>query len=316
MKHKVLISVPFLQRDIHKFKHLFEENQIKVDLPQIKGQQLSEKELLSTIEKYDGVICGDDPFTSRVLERGKNLKVIVKWGTGLDAINLEYAKKLNIPVYNTPNAFNEPVSDTVMGFILAFARNIIASDSLMKKGKWKKIPGVSLLEKTLGIIGVGNIGQAVAKKAQSFGMRILGNDTRKIPREITEKYNIKMVDKNTLLSESDYISLNCTLTKDTYHLITRKEFQIMKRSAVIINTARGAIIKEEDLLEALKKKYIAGAALDVFKKEPLPKRSPLRKFDNVILSPHNANSSPYYYQKVHENSIKKLFEGLNIKNKL
>lgn len=130
------------------------------------------------------------------------------------------------------------------------------------------------------------------------------------------KTHSERVDKNILPSKSDYISLNCVLTKDTYHLITRKEFKIMKPTTVIINTPRGVIIKETDLMEVLENKYIARAGLDVFGKEPLPKNNPLRKFDNVILSPHNANSSSYYYQKVHENSIKRLFEGLNIKNKL
>ena len=315
---RVLISVLFLQNDFSRYKNIFDDNKIKVDLPRARGQQLSEKELLSIIKKYDGVICGDDFFTSKVIKEGKKnkLKVIVKWGTGLDAINLGCASKLNIPVYNTPNAFTEPVSDTVMGFILAFARNIIKLDTLIKKGKWEKISSDSLSEKTLGIIGLGNIGLTVAKKASSFGMKILGYDIQKISKKVLKKYNIKIVDKHTLLSKSDYISLNCALTEDTYHLITKKEFKIMKQSSVIINTSRGTVIKESDLVEALIKKYIAGAGLDVFEKEPLPKNSPLRKFDNVILSPHNANSSSYYYQKVHENSIKKLLKGLNIKNKL
>ena len=315
-KYRVLISVPFLQKDISKFRTIFHKNQIKTDIPKIKGQQLSEKKLLSIINKYDGIICGDDIFSARVLEKAKKLKVIVKWGTGLDSIDLEYAKKINIPVYNTSNAFTEPVSDTVMGFILAFARNIIKLDVSMKKGKWKKIGGNSLSEKTLGIIGLGNIGLAVARKASSFGMKILGYDIQKISKKVLKKYNIKVVNKHILLSKSDYISLNCALTKDTYHLITKKEFKIMKQNSVIINTSRGAVIKESDLVEALRKKYIAGACLDVFEIEPLPKNSPLRKFDNIILSPHNGNSSTFYYQKVHENSIKNLFKGLNIKNKL
>ncbi|KPJ56697.1 hypothetical protein AMJ49_04235 [Parcubacteria bacterium DG_74_2] len=296
-----------------KFRNIFQKNQVKIDIPKIKGQQLSEKKLLLMIDKYNGIICGDDILSARVLKKAKKLKVIIKWGTGLDAIDIKQTKKLNIPVYNTPDAFTEPVSDTTIAFMLAFARNILELDRSMKKGKWQKIQGNSLSEKTLGIIGLGNIGQAVARKAHSFGTRILGYDIKKVPKIILKKYNIKMVNKEKLLSKSDYISLNCALTKDTYHLITKKEFKLMRPNAVIINTARGALIKEDDLVEAIKKRYIAGAALDVFEKEPLSKNSPLRKFDNVILSPHNANSSPYYYQKVHENSIKKLFEGLNIK---
>ena len=300
--------------DIRALRPIFEENNIIIDLPKV-NEKLLEEELLKIIDRYDGVICGDDCFTPEVLNKAKKLKVIVKWGTGVDSINIEYAKKLNIPVYNTPKAFTEPVADTVMGLILVFARNILETNKLMKQSKWSKIRNVSLSEKTLGIIGVGNNGQAVAERAHSFGMKILGNDTRKISRKITEKYNISIVDKNTLFAKADYISLNCTLNKTSYHLLGKKEFQIMKESAILINTARGSIINEDDLIWALKNKQIAGAGLDVFEKEPLSPQSLLMNFDNVILSPHTANSSSYYWFKVHKSSIKKLLQGLNMKNK-
>jgi len=277
-------------------------------------ERLSEAELIPIIEKYDGIICGDDSFTKKVLEKAKKLKVIVKWGTGIDSIDQEAAKHFGIPVYNTPNAFSEPVSDTVMGFVLSFARNISRSDQMMKSGGWEKIRCHSLSEQTIGIIGIGNIGRLITRKANAFGMQIYGNDIKEIPEEITKSLNITMVDKETLLGESDYVSLNCTLNETSYHLISKPQLQFMKNTAILINTARGNIVNEPDLIRALENKIIAGAALDVFEVEPLPQNSPLRRFENCLLSSHNANSSPLYWQKVHKNSIKNLINELKGKN--
>ena len=313
MKWKVLISAPYMHMEIDKLSHIFEENDIYIDLLPVK-ERLSETELLPIIGKYDGIICGNDDFTEKVLQKAKKLRVIVKWGTGIDSIDQEAAKHLGIPVYNTPNVFSEPVSDTVMGFVLSFARNIFRSDQMMKSGGWEKIRGYSLSEQTIGIIGIGNIGRLVARKANAFGMQIYGNDIKEIPEEITRSLNITMVDKETLLGESDYVSLNCTLNETSYRLISKPQLQFMKNTAILINTARGNIVNEPDLIEALESKIIAGAALDVFEVEPLPQDSPLRRFENCLLSSHNANSSPLYWQKVHKNSIKNLINELKGKN--
>lgn len=312
--YKVLISVQQLQMDIDMFKDIFHDNDIKIDLPKA-DERLEEDELLEIIDKYDGVICGDDKFTKKVLAKAKKLKVIVKWGTGIDSIDTIHAKKLNIPVFNTPNAFSEPVADTVMGFILSFARNILDLNTLMKNGKWQKIKSDSLSGKTLGIIGVGNIGRAVAKRAIAFGMNVLGNDIKEIPKEITKKYAITMVGKDKLLKESDYVSLSCDLNETSHHLIDKDALQMMKNSAFVINTARGPVINEQNLIEALQKKQIAGAGLDVFEEEPLPQKSPLRTMENVLLSPHCANSCSHHWYKVHQNSINNLLEGLSVKRK-
>ena len=310
MKWKVLISAPYMHMEIDKLSHIFEENDIDIDLLPVK-ERLSETDLLPIIEKYDGIICGDDSFTKKVLQKAKKLKVIVKWGTGIDSIDQGAAKHLGIPVYNTPNAFSEPVSDTVMGFVLSFARNIFRSDQMMKSGGWEKIRCYSLSEQTIGIIGIGNIGRLVAYKANAFGMQIYGTDIKEIPEGITKSLNITMVDKETLLRESDYVSLNCTLNETSYHLISKPQLRCMKNTAILINTARGNIVNEPDLIKALENKIIAGAALDVFEVEPLPQDSPLRRFENCLLLSHNANSSPLYWQKVHKNSIKNLIKELN-----
>jgi D-3-phosphoglycerate dehydrogenase / 2-oxoglutarate reductase len=291
MKKNVLVSAPYMQTVIGRFRDIFKKNNIKLIIPKVK-ERLSEKELLKIISEVDGVICGDDRFTEKVLDNASRLKVISKWGTGIDSIDKEACKTRGILVCNTPGAFTDPVADTVMGYILSFARNIISIDRDMKKGNWRKISGVSLRESTLGVIGVGNIGKAVVRRAVSFGMRVLGNDIVKMPKSFIYKTGIKLVSKEKLLKNSDFVSLNCDLNPTSFHLIGNKELSLMKKSAYLINTARGPIIEEKALIKALKQKKIAGAALDVFEMEPLQKNSPLRSMENVILAPHNANSSP------------------------
>jgi len=182
----------------------------------------------------------------------------------------------------------------------------------MKQGIWHKIPGKALNECTLGIIGTGNVGKAVARRAKPFGIKLLGNDIQEMPKEFTEETGIKMTELTKLLSDSDFISINCDLNDSSFHLIGKEQFSLMKSSSVIINTARGPIIDEDALIDALTNKTIAGAALDVFENEPLEKSNQLLQMDNVLLSPHNTNSSPGSWEKVHINTINNLLKGLGI----
>ena len=309
MKWKVLISAPYLQDIIERFRPTFEENGIEILVPPV-SERLEEEELLRYVEGIHGVICGDDRFTSRVLEAATDLKVISKWGTGIDSIDKDACKRLGIALYNTPNAFSEPVADTVFGYILCFARNIPGMDRKMKQGIWKKLPGLSLRESTLGIIGVGNVGKAVVRRARCFGMRIMGNDLVKMPSDFIRQTGIQMVEKEVLLKDSDFVSVNCDLNPTSYHLLGDREFALMKGGAYVVNTARGPIVEEKALVKALQERKIAGAALDVFENEPVPADSPLLSMDNVLLAPHNANSSPEAWEKVHHNTIANLLNGL------
>ena len=164
----------------------------------------------------------------------------------------------------------------------------------------------------MGIIGLGNTGTAVAKRLPVFGPIILANDIVEKDPQIIRRYGIKMVSKDEIYEKADFICIHCDLNKTSFHLLNKEAFEKMKKKPYIINMARGPIIDEAALINALESGEIAGAGLDVFEEEPLPKDSPLRKKDNVILSSHNANSSPYYWQRVHENSVKMLLEGLGI----
>jgi D-3-phosphoglycerate dehydrogenase len=236
--------------------------------------------------------------------------VISKWGTGIDSIDQQAAERLGIRVYRTPNAFTLPVADTVMGYMLAFARQHLWMDRAMKAGGWDKIPGRSLSECTLGVVGVGNIGKAVIRRARAFGMQLLANDIIEIAPDFILENGVEMTSLERLLTSADFVSLHCDLNPTSYHLINSHALALMKPSAVMINTARGSIIDEPSLVEALTSGRIAGAALDVFEEEPLPLQSPLRRMDNVFLAPHNANSSPAAWERVHFNTIQNLLEGL------
>jgi D-3-phosphoglycerate dehydrogenase len=240
------------------------------------------------------------------------LKVISKWGTGIDSIDREAAKKLDISVRNTPDAFTEAVADSVLGYILAFARRGPWLDKSMKSGEWKKLLSVSLSERTLGVIGVGRIGKSVLRRAKSFGMSMLGNDIVEMPPQFLAEVNVKMTSLDELLSASDFVSLNCDLNPSSHHIIDAAAIGKMKPGAVLVNTARGPLIDEPALVAALQGGQLAGAALDVFEKEPLPAASPLLKMPNVMLAPHNSNASPAAWERVHWNTIRNLLDGLGI----
>lgn len=299
---KVLITAPYFQPVVERFRPLFTEYGIEAIVPSV-NERMSEEDLLPLVGDIAGILCGDDRITERVLAAAPHLEVIVKWGTGIDSIDKEAALRRGIPVRNTPNAFTEPVADTVLTFILCFARNVFELDQKIRNGIWEKRLSQALNECTLGVIGVGNIGQAVMRRAQSFGMKILGNDIKDKPFDF-------MVPLEKLLAESDFVSLNCDLNPTSFHLINSETLRQMKPTAYLINTARGPIIDEKALVEALKNGTIAGAGLDVYEDEPLPDTSELKKMNNVILSPHNSNSSRMAWERVHKNSIERLIEGL------
>jgi D-3-phosphoglycerate dehydrogenase len=310
MTQKVLISAPYLLPVIQRFQPLFKEHDIEIIIPRV-NERLEEEELLEYVGDIDGAICGDDRFTAKVLHAAPKLRVISKWGTGIDSIDQKTCRRNGVRVCNTANAFSEPVADSVIGYMLCFSRNLAQMDSNMKNGEWIKIPGKALRECTLGIIGVGNVGKALARRAKTFGMAILGNDIVDMPDSFLIDTDIQMIGKEKLLPKSDFVSLNCDLNPSSYHMMNYKMFSLMRPSAIVINTARGPIIKEEDLIKALIEKKIGGAALDVFEVEPLPEGSPLKKMSNVMLAPHNANSSPEAWEAVHHSTIRNLIDVLN-----
>jgi D-3-phosphoglycerate dehydrogenase / 2-oxoglutarate reductase len=315
MKYQILFTAPYMIPFVDRFKPVFERYDMELIVPDVR-ERMEEADLLRFAGQFDGAICGDDRYTERVIQLCvPRLKVISKWGTGIDSIDAEACLRYGVKIGRTLNAFTLPVADTVLGYMLAFARRQPWMDREMKSGKWEKIPGKSLSEYTLGVIGIGNIGKAVTRRARAFGMKIYGTDIVPIDHVFLAETDIQMIDLKSLLSNSDFISVNCDLNPTSYHLINQETLACAKPGAVLINTARGPIVHEVALIESLQSGRLAGAALDVFEHEPLPLESPLMKMENVMLAPHNSNSSPAAWERVHWNTIRNLVEGLDLQYK-
>ena len=311
-KKTILFSATYMVPFVVRFRPVFEHYNLELIVADVE-ERLEEEDILAYAGKFDATICGDDRYSARVIEAClPRLKVISKWGTGIDSIDQQAARKHGVMVGNTPNAFTMPVADTVLGYMLTFVRRLPWMDAAMKDGVWTKIPGRTLSECTLGVIGVGNIGKAVIQRARAFDMELLGNDIIDIQPDFLREMGVEMTGLDDLLARSDFVSVNCDLNPTSVHLINAETLSKMKPTAVLINTARGTIVDEKALVYALQNGAIAGAALDVFEHEPLPPDSPLLQMDQVMVAPHNANSSPMAWERVHWNTIRNLLLGLQI----
>lgn len=273
-------------------------------------ERLGEDELLPIVGAVDALICGDDRVTARVLAAAPRLKVIAKWGTGIDSIDLEAAAARGVEVCNTPDAFSQPVADSVLGYMLLFARGLDVMTAEMRAGAWRAVPLRALGECSLGIVGFGNIGHAVARRATAFGMRVRVCGRRPLDARDLAACGVEEAPLDTLLAVSDFVSLNANLRHDNRHLLDGRRLALMRPTAVLINTARGPLVDESALVDALRSGRLAGAALDVFEDEPLPAASPLRELPGVHLSPHNSNSSPAAAERVHAHTIQSVIRVL------
>jgi len=248
------------------------------------GRPYRKEEMLKLIRDIDGIIIGIDELGAEIIKEANELKVISKYGIGLDNIDINMATNRKIVVTNTPTANVDAVADLTFGLILSLARRVPEADRKTKSGKWGKIIGKSVWEKTIGIVGLGKIGKQVVKRAKGFEMNILVFDIVK-DKKFAQKYGIKYVNLEKLLRKSDYISIHIPLSDATRGMISYEELEKMKKDAFLINTSRGGIVDEEALYDALRINKIRGAALDVYKNEPL-QETPLKELDNVIMTPH------------------------------
>jgi len=251
--------------------------------------EITHGELLEKVKKYDAlVVRSRTKVTSDVLDKAEKLKAIARAGVGLDNIDLPKAREKGIQVFNSPEAPCNAVAELVIGMIFSMARNIAHANYSMKQGEWlkKSLTGFEIAGKTLGVIGFGRIGYLVGKKAKALDMEILAFDVAMdVVRPFVDEVGAKAVDMDTLLSNSDFITIHVPLLPQTKHMIGREEFARMKVGAHIINAARGAIIDEEALKEALESGKISGAALDVFEEEPNPDPELIGRLD-VVCTPH------------------------------
>jgi len=300
--YNLLVSCPLIQDSMDKYADTLADHGITYDIVRV-DQQLDEPELLDTIGEYDAVIAGDDEFTRPVFEKAENLSLIVKWGIGTDNIDEAAARDHDVQVRNTPDVFGTEVSDVVMGYAIMLTRELHKIDRAVREGDWYTPRGVSLVGKTMGVVGVGDIGSAVARRADAHGMTVLGNDVEPIPDDLKSAVDISSAQKAEVFDESDIVSLNCPLTEKTRSLVGEEELDLLGSKGYLINTSRGKLIDQQSLVEALEKHRIAGAALDVFEHEPLPKSSPLIKMENVILGTHNAQNTAEAVSRTNDRAI-------------
>src|SRR5512138_997712 len=249
---------------------------------------LSLEELKGIIGQYEGLIVRSAcKVPAEVIAAADRLKVIGRAGIGVDTVDVDVASKRGIIVMNTPLANSITTAEHAVSMMLSLARKIPQAHATMKAGQWekKKFTGVEVYQKTLGIVGIGNIGKIVARRAIGLEMKVIAYDPF-ITREKAESLGVELVELDDLLSRSDFITIHVPKTKDTANLIGREAFARMKKGVRIVNCARGGIVNEADLVEAIKEGKVAGAALDVFEQEPLPAGSPLLGLDEVVLTPH------------------------------
>ncbi|AZV56160.1 phosphoglycerate dehydrogenase [Clostridium sp. AWRP] len=253
------------------------------------GRILTQDEMIKEVADVDGIIIGVDPLNAEVLKHAKKLKIISKYGVGTDNIDLNYAKNNNITVTITKGANSDAVADYAFALMISVARKIVTIDRGCRKLDWSKVTSIGMYGKTLGLIGLGNIGKGVAKRAKGFDVKVLAYDVYK-DMNFASRNNVQYVTIEKILKEADFISIHLPLTKETKYIIGEKELSIMKENAVIVNTARGGLIDENALYDALKNNKIWGAGIDVFEQEP-PKNKELLDLNNIVVGSHCAAST-------------------------
>ncbi|MBA3836310.1 MAG: phosphoglycerate dehydrogenase [Zymomonas sp.] len=254
-------------------------------------QILSEDELIATVPDYDGWIIGDDPATAAVFAAGKagKLRAAVKWGIGVDNVDFAACRELDIPIINTPNMFGAEVADIGICYLIGLARETFAIDRAIRNGDWLKPAGISPAGRTLGLIGLGDIGTNFARRALACGMRVIAYDPGVTAPP--SGLDVEMAVWPNRVDEADFLGFTCALNAHNFHMLNADVLASAKDGVRIINVARGPLIDEAALIAALQSGKVHSAALDVFEVEPLPTHSPLRAMDRCIFGSHNGSNS-------------------------
>ncbi|HJM00794.1 MAG TPA: D-glycerate dehydrogenase [Nitrosopumilus sp.] len=312
MKQKI-----FLTRTLHDFALKELKKKFEVDIHTGKIP-IPQNTLKSKIKNLDGLICFPyDKINKEVLQYAEKLKVISTFSVGYDHIDLDFAKENKIRVGYTPEVLTDATADMAFGLLLDSLRRISEGDRIIRKGKWKQIYGAhdyvgfDLQGKTLGIMGLGRIGKTLAKRAKAFDMKIIYHNRNKISRDEERKLGVKYTKFDKLITQSDIISIHVPHTKETNQIFNMKILKKMKKTAFLINTSRGKVVNEKDLVTALKQKIIAGAGIDVFEIEPIKKNHPFMKLENLVMSPHVGSSTKETRIQMAELTVKNLIYGMN-----
>ena len=304
---KVIVTCPPMLGMKEQFIPLFEEKGIEVYCPNV-SQIMTEKELINLVPHFDGWIIGDDPATRKVFAAGKEgrLRAAVKWGIGVDNVDFKACEDLNISITNTPGMFGAEVADMAIGYMLALARETFYIDREIRKGNWPKNRGMSLVGKTVGVIGYGDIGKNTVSRAQAFGLKTIVYDPWITEVDNSSKHEIWPIN----IEHCDFVILTCSLNKHNFHMFNKDIIKKCKSGVRIVNVARGSLINEEDLINGLISGKIHSVALDVFEKEPLPVESYLRRHRLCILGSHNSSNTTEAVMKTNIKAIEILLSYL------
>lgn len=308
--YKVLVTCPPMLGQIESFMDYARDLGLEL-VPARVTQTMSEGELVEMLPAYDGWIIGDDPATRRVFEAGQKgaLKAAVKWGIGVDNVDFAACKDLGIPITNTPNMFGGEVADVAVGYVIGLARSLFFIDrEIRQRGAWPKPAGISLAGKRVALVGFGDIGRSVARRLDAFDMKVIAYDPG-----VAGDQGITGVERAAWperIGEADFIIFTCALNRHNRHMFNAKVMARTKRGVYVVNVARGPLIDEQALIEALESGQVRAAALDVFEAEPLPADSRLRSTPLCIFGSHNGSNSVDAVERASRRAIEKLAEFL------
>ena len=275
---------------------------------------LTENELLPIIDQYDGIICGDDEITQAVIKKGAThkLKIISKYGSGLDKIDLNAAKELGVPVTNCPAVNQTTVAEHVFALLLTHVKNIIQENKFIQEGKWKRLIGNDLADKTLGVMGTGNVGKEVIKRALAFGMKIIAYDQYP-DTAFSAQYDIRYAENVIeVFQESDIITLHINLDQNSRHMLNKEAFKSMNDGVILINTARAGLVVEEEILNAVNSGKLGGYLTDVLEEEPMRKNHPYLNHPKILITPHIGSRTYENVVKQGTMAVNNLIENLNV----
>ena len=290
MKPKVLVSRKVFDEALILLNKHFDVESNQRDVPSTPTQLVKKLQ-----GKSGAIVLITDIFDDRVFAQCPELKIVCNVAVGYNNIEVKAASRRGVMVTNTPGVLDDTTADFTWTLLLATARRVVESDTFFRSGKWKgwglmQFTGHDVHHKTLGVVGLGRIGKGVARRAKGFDMRVIYTDIQRADEATEREYGVMYVDKRTLLRESDFVSLHIPLFAETQHFLSDPEFALMKKTAILVNAARGPIVDEKALVRALKEAKIAGAGLDVYEKEPKCERA-LLSMKNVVLAPHTASGS-------------------------
>ncbi len=307
-RFKVMVTTKLFALDTDEPVRMLEEAGCEVAMSPFK-HLIKPGELAAVIKGVDGLIVGGDVVDRAAIDAADRLKVICMHGIGLDLIDVEYARSKGIVVENLPGINADAVAELALGLLIALARNLVEADRQFREGHWRRQVGLELIGKTVGIVGLGAIGKALARKSRCLGMNVIAYNRSK-DEAFAAEHGVRYVEMEELMAASDFVSLHVPHSPETHYIVDAARIALMKKTAYLINTSRGGLIDEDALYNALKEGRIAGAALDVFEKEPIVGGSPFTELRNCILTPHTGGQTKESNLRSNYASVRKVLNVL------